>query len=69
MLLKTILILLLFFIIYQLFRAMVLMLKTEPGTEKMSVHLGRRVGFSVLVIVIIVLALLFGWLAPHPTPH
>lgn len=69
MLLKTILILLLFFIIYQLFRAMVLMLKTEPGTDKMSVHLGRRVGFSVLVIVIIVLALLFGWLEPHPTPH
>jgi cytochrome bd-type quinol oxidase subunit 2 len=69
MLLKTILILLLFFIIYQLFRAMVLMLKTGPGTDKMSVHLGRRVGFSVLVIVIIVLALLFGWLEPHPTPH
>ncbi len=69
MLLKSILILLLFFIIYQLFRAMALMLKTNPGGEKMSVHLGRRVGFSVLVIVLIMLALVFGWLEPHPTPH
>jgi len=69
MLLKTILILLLLFIIYQLFRAMVLMLKTTPGQQKMSLYLGRRVGFSVLVIVLIMLALVFGWIQPHPTPH
>lgn len=69
MLLKVILILLLLFIVYQLFRAMLLMLRSEPGNHKMSTHLGRRVGLSVLVIILILIAVAFGWLQPHQRPY
>jgi len=69
MLIKVILILLLLFIVYQLFRAMILMLKAQPGDRKMSTHLGRRVALSVLVVLIIIVAMALGWIQPHRRPY
>jgi cytochrome bd-type quinol oxidase subunit 2 len=68
-LLKTLLVLLLLFVVFQLFRALWLMLKNDPNQVSMSRHLGRRVLFSVVVMALIILALGMGWIEPHARPY
>lgn len=68
MLLKIVLVLMLLLIIGQLFHALWLMM-SAGHTQKMSAPLGRRVFFSPLVIVILLLSLAMGWLEPNPRPY
>ena len=37
--------------------------------QQMSAPLGRRVFFSLLVVVILLLSLMMGWLEPNPRPY
>jgi cytochrome bd-type quinol oxidase subunit 2 len=69
MLVKIALICLLVFVVFQLFRALWLMLKNDPNQVSMSKHLGRRVMFSVMVMGLIILALAMGWIGPHQRPY
>lgn len=55
-------------IIGQLFHALWLMM-TTGHPQKMSAPLGRRVFFSLLVVVILLLSLMMGWLEPNPRPY
>ena len=68
MLLKIVLVLMLLLIIGQLFHALWLMM-SAGHTQKMSAPQGRRVFFSLLVIVILLLSLAMGWLEPNPRPY
>ncbi|MFM5843285.1 DUF2909 family protein [Aeromonas sanarellii] len=68
MLLKIVLVLMLLLIIGQLFYALWLMM-SAGHEQKMSAPLGRRVFFSLLVIVILLLSLAMGWLEPNPRPY
>ncbi len=69
MLIKLLLIALLLFIIFNLFRALYLMLRNDPSQVSMSKFLGRRVFFSVLLILLVILALALGWISPHQRPY
>lgn len=69
MLIKLILIALLLFIVFNLFRALWLMLKNDPAQVSMSKFLGRRVMVSVVVLALVILALLMGWISPHQRPY
>lgn len=69
MLIKIVLVLMLLLIIGQLFHALWLMMSTGQGAQKMSAPLGRRVLFSLLVVVILLLSLAMGWLEPNPRPY
>lgn len=69
MLIKIVLVALLVFVVFQLFRALYLMLKNDPKQASMSKHLGRRVMFSVVVMALIILALAMGWIEPHQRPY
>jgi cytochrome bd-type quinol oxidase subunit 2 len=69
MLIKIVLVALLVFVVFQLFRALWLMLKNDPNQHSMSRHLGRRLMFSVLVMGLIILALALGWIEPHQRPY
>ncbi len=69
MLVKLILIALLLFIVFNLFRALWLMLKNDPDTVSMSKYLGRRVLFSAIVMALLILALAMGWISPHQRPY
>ncbi|MCT6700992.1 DUF2909 domain-containing protein [Rheinheimera sp. 4Y26] len=69
MLVKLILIALLLFIVFNLFRALWLMLKNDPDKVSMSKYLGRRVLFSAIVMALIILALAMGWISPHQRPY
>lgn len=69
MLVKLILIAILLFIVFNLFRALWLMLKNDPDKVSMSKYLGRRVLFSAIVMALIILALAMGWISPHQRPY
>ncbi|MDN3611989.1 DUF2909 domain-containing protein [Vibrio ostreicida] len=74
---KSLLVMLLLFIIVNLFRAMFTMVKGPEAdrndqtteTKPMSFYLGRRVLFSALAVVLLIAALLSGWLEPNIRPY
>ncbi|AZQ12490.1 MULTISPECIES: DUF2909 family protein [Shewanella] len=65
---KSVLVLLLLFIIFNLGRALYIMVKGDNSVP-MSRFLGRRVALSGLVVLLLLIALAMGWIAPHPRPY
>ncbi|MCL1056550.1 DUF2909 domain-containing protein [Shewanella gelidimarina] len=65
---KLVLVLLLLFILVNLGRALFVMVKGEKSAP-MSKYLGRRVLFSVLVVMLLLLALGTGIITPNPRPY
>ncbi|MET1218473.1 MAG: DUF2909 domain-containing protein [Glaciecola sp.] len=60
---------LLIFMIFNLFRAMKIMLSDQKPEQNMSTYIGRRVLASVAIIFIIILAVAFGLIEPNPRPY
>ncbi|MPW36040.1 DUF2909 domain-containing protein [Vibrio sp. B1Z05] len=70
LLFKSIIILLLLFIIFNLVLAMVRMVRENADSKvPMSRYLGRRVALSAIVIIFLILALKMGWVMPNPRPY
>ncbi|MCF6456394.1 DUF2909 domain-containing protein [Pseudoalteromonas sp. MMG024] len=69
MLIKLIIVFLLFYIVFSLFKALFCMLKSDAAANSMSHYLGRRVLFSAIVLMIILLAMLFGIITPNSNPY
>lgn len=65
---KSVLVLLLLFIIVNLARALVIMVKGESQVP-MSRYLGRRVLFSALVVLLLLVALGTGLIQLNPAPY
>lgn len=66
---KIILVLLMFFMVFNLMRALFVMLRNDPTKPPMTRFLGRRVGVSALALIIIILLLAFGVLEPNQRPY
>ncbi|RUO63014.1 DUF2909 domain-containing protein [Pseudidiomarina insulisalsae] len=66
---KIILVLLMFYMVFNLAQALIAMLRNDPTKPPMTRYLGRRVGASALAIAIIVILLLSGVLEPNPRPY
>jgi uncharacterized membrane-anchored protein len=60
---------LILFMVYNLFKAMMVMLKDDPNCPPMSKYIGRRVIVSAIVIGLIVLAMATGLITPNPRPY
>jgi hypothetical protein len=60
---------LLLFVVFNLFKAMVIMLKDDPNGPSMSKFIGRRVITSAVVVGLILLAVATGLITPNATPH
>ena len=71
MIIKIIIVLLLVFILFNLFRALFIMVSGRDNGRPMSHYLGRRVLFSVVVLVVVIAALKLGYISPNanPTTH
>jgi hypothetical protein len=69
MILKILLVGLLCFMIFNLFKAMRIMLKTGETDENMSKFIGRRVITSVIIFALIILAVATGLIEPNPRPY
>lgn len=57
------------FMVFNLFKAMVVMLKNDPNGPPMSKYIGRRLIASVIIIGLILLAVATGLITPNPRPH
>jgi hypothetical protein len=68
LLFKLVLVLLLLFIIFNLGRALFILVKGEDKAP-MSRYLGRRVLLAVLIMVLLLLALGLGIISPNPRPY
>ncbi|MBQ4850455.1 DUF2909 family protein [Pseudoalteromonas sp. MMG012] len=68
MLIKLVIVFLLLFILFNLFRALYLMVSNTQGNKPMSFYLGRRVIYSVFVILLILCSALFELLPLNSTP-
>jgi hypothetical protein len=60
---------LLLFMVFNLFKAMIIMLRNDPNQPSMSKYIGRRVMTSAVIVVLILLAVATGLITPNPTPH
>ena len=69
MLVKLIIIALLLFIIINLVRAALVMLRNPESGQPMSRFLGRRVMFSALVLLLIFIAQALGLIETNPRPY
>lgn len=69
MLVKLVVIALLLFIIFNLVRAGLVMLRQPEPEVRMSRFLGPRVLFSALVLLLIFLAQLLGLIETNPRPY
>ncbi len=68
MIIKIIIVGLLVFMIYNLFRALVMMNKNDPNQPSMSKFIGRRVMTSVIIVILLLLGILTGIITPNPRP-
>ena len=69
MFIKIVLIVLLLLVVISLFQALYVMLKNDETAPKMSKFLGRRLMFSALVVLVILILLATGVITPHPRPY
>lgn len=69
MFIKIIIIAMLVFMIYNLFKAMFIMNKNDPNAPKMSTFIGRRVLTSVVIVLLLILGILTGVITPNPRPY
>ncbi|MGS2721068.1 DUF2909 domain-containing protein [Paraglaciecola aestuariivivens] len=60
---------LLLFMVFNLFKAMMIMLKNDPNQPSMSKFIGRRVMTSAVIVVLILIAVATGLIDPNPTPY
>jgi hypothetical protein len=65
---KIIIVGLLAFMIYNLFRALLLMNKNDPNQPSMSKFIGRRVMTSVVIVILLLVGILTGVITPNPRP-
>ncbi len=68
MLIKIIVVGLLAFMVYNLFRALFIMNKNDPNKPPMSKFIGRRVITSVVIIILLLVGILTGVITPNPRP-
>ena len=69
MLIKIIVVGLLAFMVYNLFRALFIMNKNDPNKPPMSKFIGRRVITSVVLVLLLLLGILTGVITPNPRPY
>jgi hypothetical protein len=67
-LIKIIVVGLLAFMVYNLFRALFIMNKNDPNKPPMSKFIGRRVITSVVIIILLLVGILTGVITPNPRP-
>lgn len=69
MLFKVLIVAMLAFMVYNLFRALFLMNKNDPNKPTMSKYIGRRLMFSVAIVILLLIGLLTGLITPNPRPY
>jgi len=67
--LKVLVVALLLYVIVNLFRALFAGLRNDPNAPSMTHYIGRRVLFSAVVLILVIVALSSGIIEPNPRPY
>lgn len=65
---KVLFVVLFLFVLISLFQALNIMRK-EQTTVSMSQFIGRRLIYSAVLLILIILAMAFGLITPNPRPY
>ena len=65
---KLLFVVLFLFVLISLFQALNIMRK-EQTTVNMSQFIGRRLIYSAILLILIILAMVFGLITPNPRPY
>ena len=65
---KIILVGCLIFMVYNLFKALLIMNKKDPNQPSMSKFIGRRVMISVFIVILMFVGIMTGVITPNPHP-
>ncbi len=57
------------FMVYNLFKALLLMNKNDPNKPSMSKYIGRRLMLSFAIVVLLLIGLSTGLITPNPRPY
>ncbi len=60
---------LLMFMVYNLFKALFAMNKNDPEKPPMTKFIGRRVVTSVVIILLLLVGIFTGLITPNPRPY
>jgi type IV secretory pathway TrbL component len=69
MIIKIVLIGLVIFMLYNLFKALYLMTKNDPDKAPMTKFIGRRLMLSGLIIILVLIGVATGLITPHTSPY
>ena len=69
MLVKVIVVCLVIFMIYNLFKALMIMNKNDTEQPRMSKFIGRRVMTSVVIVLLLLILIATGVITPNPRPY
>lgn len=69
MIIKIVLISLVIFMLYNLFKALYLMTKNDPDKPPMATFIGRRLMFSGLIIALVLIGVGTGLITPNTPPY
>ncbi|QOL26208.1 DUF2909 domain-containing protein [Thalassotalea sp. LPB0316] len=68
LLFKILLVAALFFMAYNLFRALLIMNRNDPNQPSMSKFIGRRVATSAAIVILLLVLIATGVITPNPRP-
>lgn len=69
MIFKIVIVSMLVFMVFNLFKALLIMLKNDPNQPSMTKFIGRRLYLSVAIVLLLLVALLTGVITPNPRPY
>lgn len=69
MVIKVVVVCLIAFMIYNLFKALMIMNKNDPNQPRMSKFIGRRVMSSAVIVILLLVLIATGVITPNPRPY
>lgn len=69
MVIKIVVVCLIAFMIYNLFKALMIMNKNDPNQPRMSKFIGRRVMSSAVIVILLLVLIATGVITPNPRPY
>ncbi len=69
MLIKIVIVGLLIFMAFNLFKALFIMNSNDPNKPSMSKFIGRRLFASVAILILLLIAIGTGLIVPNPRPY
>ena len=69
MIIKIVIVGMLAYMVYSLFKALMLMNRNDPNQPSMTKFIGRRVMTSAIIVILLLVGIATGIITPNPRPY